>query len=98
MSEYVQVWQAKVADEAVEQLLAVRPAAIAEAMRLCPELVGADLVDIGGGQWLDVLRWTCPDGEERLMGKAEEFQALNEMHGLLEDATQIGRGAVAVPS
>ncbi len=95
MSEYVQVWQAKVADDAVQRLLEVRPAAIAEAMRLCPELVAADLVDIGGGQWLDVLRWSCPDGEERLMARADEFDALNEMHGLLDDATQIGRGAVA---
>ena len=40
MPDYVQVWRAKVGDENVEPLLAVRGAAIAEAQRLCPELLG----------------------------------------------------------
>ena len=92
--DYVQVWRAKVADENVERLLAVRPAAIAEAQRLCPELRRAELVRVGDGTWLDVLRWSVPDGEERLMARAEEFQALHTMHELLEDAEPIGRGEV----
>jgi hypothetical protein len=40
----------------VERLLEVRPAAIAEAQRLCPELLRADLVRLEDGTWLDVLR------------------------------------------
>jgi hypothetical protein len=98
MSDYVQVWRAKVADENVEPLLAVRPAAIAEAQRLCPELLGAELVSVGDGTWLDVLRWSVPDGEERLMARAEEFEALQTMHGLFEDAQPIGRGQVVTGS
>ncbi len=98
MSEYVQVWRAKVADESVEPLLAVRPAAIAEAQRLCPELLRAELVRLGDGTWLDVLRWSVPDGEERLMARADEFEALHTMHGFLEDAEQIGRGEVVTGS
>lgn len=98
MSEYVQVWRAKVAEESVEPLLAVRPAAIAEAQRLCPELLRAELVRVGDGTWLDVLRWSVPDGEERLMARAEEFDALHTMHGFLEDAEQIGRGEVVTHS
>lgn len=94
MGEYVQVWRAKVADEQVERLLAVRPAAIAEAKRLCPDLLRADLVRLGDGTWLDVLTWRVADGEERLMAKAGEFDALHTMHGLLEDAEQVGRGEV----
>jgi hypothetical protein len=94
MAEYLQVWRATVAEEDVEPLLAVRPAAIAEARRLCPELLSADLVLVGGGMWLDVLRWSVPDGEERLMARAEEFDALHTMHGFLEDAERIGRGEV----
>ncbi|MDY7102310.1 MAG: hypothetical protein S0880_14080 [Actinomycetota bacterium] len=96
MSEYVQVWKATVRSEVVDELLAVRPDAIAEAMRLCPELIGADLVDLGNGDWLDVLRWSAADGEERLMTRASEFDALGRMHALFEDATPIGRGAVVV--
>ncbi len=38
MTEYVQVWRAKVPADAVGPLLAIRPAAIEEATRLCPEL------------------------------------------------------------
>jgi hypothetical protein len=49
---------------------------------------------VGDGTWLDVLRWSVPDGEERLMARAEEFQALHTMHDLLEDAEPIGRGEV----
>ena len=94
MAEYLQVWRAKVADDAVDRLLAVRPAAIAEARRLCPELLRADLVRVGDGVWLDVLTWSCADGEERLMARAEEFDALRAMHALLEDADAIGRGEI----
>ena len=98
MNEYLQVWRAKVADGVEEQLLAVRPAAIAEAKRLCPELLRADLVKLGDGTWLDVLTWSVPDGEERLMARAAEFRELHAMHDLLEDAEALGRGEVALRS
>jgi hypothetical protein len=98
MAQYVQVWRAKVADDDVEALLTVRPAAIAEAKGLCPELLRADLVRIGNGVWLDVLTWSVVDGEERLMAKADEFEALHRMHALLEDAEAVGRGEVVVSS
>lgn len=94
MATYVQVWRAKVGEDDVEKLLAVRPAAVAEAMRLCPDLVRADLVRAGDGTWLDVLTWTVPDGEERLMARAGEFDALHRMHAFLADAEQVGRGEV----
>ena len=94
MSEYVQVWRAKVAEADVEALLAVRPAAIQEAKRLCPELVSAELVRAGDDGWLDVLTWSVADGEERLMAQADQFDALHRMHGYLESAEQVGRGQV----
>ena len=98
MNEYLQIWRAKVADGGEERLLAVRPAAIAEAKRLCPELLRADLVELGDGTWLDVLTWSVPDGEERLMARAEEFRELHAMHELLEDAEALGRGKVTLRS
>jgi hypothetical protein len=94
MTEHLQVWRARVADADVEPLLAVRPMAIAEAQRLCPELLRADLVRLGDGAWLDVLTWSCADGAERLMERAEEFDALHVMHALLEDAEEVGRGEI----
>ena len=94
MAEYLQVWRARVTDSDVEPLLAVRKDAIAEAQRLCPGLLSAELVRLGDGVWLDVLRWTVSDGEERLMARAEEFDALHRMHGFLVDAEQLGRGEV----
>ncbi len=98
MARYVQVWKARVPEERVAELLEVREAAIAEAKRLCPELLEADLVRAGDGTWLDVLTWSAPDGEERLLARAEEFDALNRMHALLEEAEAVGRGqVVAVP-
>ncbi len=95
MNEYVQVWRAKVPEGGEDRLLAVRPGAIAEAKRLCPELLRADLVNLGDGTWLDVLTWSVPDGEERLMARAEEFRELHAMHELLEDPEALGRGEVA---
>lgn len=86
MSQYVQVWKARVPDGRVEELLAVRPEAIAEARRVCPALVRADLLRVDADVWLDVLTWSGPDGEERLMARAEAFDALHRMHSLLEDA------------
>jgi hypothetical protein len=94
MAEYLQVWRARVPEGNIEPLLEVRPAAIAEAQELCPELVGADLVRLEDGTWLDVLRWSVPDGEERLMAQAAKFDAVTKMHALLEDAEQVGRGEI----
>ncbi len=94
MSQYVQVWKAKVGQSDVEQLLAVRPDAIAEAKRLCPALVRADLMRVDDETWLDVLTWSAPDGEEQLMASVDKFDALHRMHSLLEDAEQVGRGEV----
>ncbi|HEX2040206.1 MAG TPA: hypothetical protein VHF47_10790 [Acidimicrobiales bacterium] len=98
MPEYLQVWRARVPEEHVERLLAIRPQAIAEAQRLCPELLSAELVRLGDGTWLDVLRWSAPDGEERLMEHAARFEALHSMHDLLEDAEQVGRGEIVEPA
>lgn len=94
MTEYLQVWQARVAEGSVQRLLEIRPDAIAEAKRLCPDLRAASLVRLEDGTWLDVLRWSCPDGEERLMRNAEHFDAVHKMHELLEDAVQVGRGEI----
>ncbi|HET6949783.1 MAG TPA: hypothetical protein VFI47_05390 [Acidimicrobiales bacterium] len=94
MAEYLQVWRARVPEGNVERLLEVRPEAIAEAQGLCPELLGADLVRLEDGTWLDVLRWSVPDGEERLMQHAATFDAVGRMHALLEGAEQVGRGEI----
>jgi hypothetical protein len=94
MPEYLQVWQAEVAEENVAELLRIRDAAIAEARALCPELIGAELVRAEGGVWLDVLRWSVPDGEERLMQHAAGFDAVARMHSLLSDAAHVARGEV----
>jgi hypothetical protein len=73
MTEYLTVWRAKVAERDVQPLLHVEPEAIAEAKRLCSKLLGAELVDVGDGTWLHVLRWRAADSVERLMSRAEEF-------------------------
>ena len=94
MAEYVTVFRAKVAEGDVKPLLAVEPKAIAEAKRLCPELLGADLVNIGDSTWLHVLRWSAADSVERLMARAEEFDLVHVMHGYLADAEEVGHGEV----
>jgi hypothetical protein len=94
MTEYVTVWRVRVAEGDVKPLLDVEPKAIAEAKRLCPELLGADLVNVGDGTWLHVLRWTASDAAERLMARAEEFDLVHTMHGYLADAEEVGHGEV----
>lgn len=94
MSEYLHVWKARIREGSVERLLELRPAAIAEAQRLCPELLSAELVRLEDGTWLDVLRWSRPDGEERLMQQADKFDAIQKMHELMEDDERVGRGEI----
>jgi hypothetical protein len=94
MTEYLTVWRAKVVDGDVKPLLDVEPKAIAEAKRLCPDLLGADLVNLGDGTWFHVLRWSAPDGTGRLMARAEEFDLVHTMHGYLADAEEVGHGEV----
>ena len=94
MPEYLTVWRATVAERDVGSLLEVEPKAIAEAKELCPELLGTDLVNLGDGTWLHLLRWSAPDSVERLMARAEEFDLVHTMHGYLTDAEQVGHGEV----
>jgi hypothetical protein len=98
MSDYLTVWRAKVAEADAQALVEVEPKAIAEAKRLCPELQGTELVDLGDGTWLHVLRWSAPDSVERLMAKAEEFDLVSTMHGYLADAEEVGHGEVVTRS
>jgi hypothetical protein len=94
MGEYLQVFRARVPEASVATLLEIRPAAIAEAQRLCPELLGAQLVRVTDGTWLDVLTWSLPDGEQRLLERAAEFDAITKMHALLVEVEEPLRGEI----
>ena len=94
MGEYLQIFRARVPEESVAALLEIRPTAIAEAQRLCPELLRAQLVRLDDTNWLDVLTWSRPDGEQRLMSRAAEFDAITKMHDLLVDVEEPLRGEI----
>ena len=94
MTEYLTVWRASVDERDVKPLLEVEPKAIAEAKGLCPELLGTDLVNLGDGTWLHLLRWTAADSVDRLMARSDEFDLVHTMHGYLANAEQVGRGEV----
>jgi len=94
MGEYLQIFRARVPEESVAALLEIRPAAIAEAQRLCPELLRAQLVRLNDTTWLDVLTWSRPDGEQRLMERAAGFDAIARMHDLLADVEEPLRGEI----
>lgn len=83
MAECLQIFRARVPQASVAALLEIRPAAIAEAQRLCPDLLGAQLVRLDDTTWLDVLTWSRPDGEQRLLQRATEFDAITKTHDLL---------------
>jgi hypothetical protein len=85
VSEYVSVFRVRVPDESVARLLELHSGAIAEAQRLCPELVRAELVRLDDGAWLHVLTWSRADAEQRLMDRAAEFDAVTKLHELLAD-------------
>jgi hypothetical protein len=94
VAEYLQIFRARVPEESVAALLEIRPAAIAEAQRLCPDLLRAQLVRLDDGTWLDVLTWSRPDGEQRLLWRAAEFDAVSKMHDLLVDVEEPLRGEI----
>jgi hypothetical protein len=60
MAECLQIFRARVPQASVAALLEIRPPAIAEAQRLCPELLGAQLVRLDDTTRLDVLTWSRP--------------------------------------
>ena len=65
MAEYLQIFRVRVPQETVATLLEIEPVAIAEAQRLCPALLRAELVRLDDDTWLHVLRWSRGDGEEQ---------------------------------
>ena len=94
MAGYLQIFRARVPQKSVAALLEIRPAAIAEAQRLCPELLRAELVRLDDDTWLDVLTWSRADGEQQLMQRAAEFDAVTKMHELLVDVEEPLRGEI----
>jgi hypothetical protein len=68
VAEYLQIFRARVPEESLAALLEIRPAAIVEAQRLCPELLRAQLVRLDDTTWLDVLTWSRPDGRAATAG------------------------------
>jgi hypothetical protein len=94
VGEYLQIFRARVPEASVAALLEIRPAAIAEAQRLCPELLRAQLVRLDDTTWLDVLTWSRPDGEQRLLEHADKFDAVTTMHDLLVDVEEPLRGEI----
>lgn len=93
---YLQVWHVRVAAEDADRLLALWPEGMAEAQRLCPQLVRSDLVRLEDGTWFDVLTWSCADGEERLMSLEDQFDAIHKVHALMEEGVQVGRGEIVL--
>jgi hypothetical protein len=91
---FMTVWRTRVPESSVDDLLAIRDGAIAEAQRLCPELLRADLVRLPDGEWFDVLTWSVPDGEDRLMARESEFDVLHRMHALIGEIVGVDRGEV----
>lgn len=94
MDTYVHVFRAEVPAENVERLLEIRGEAIAEAQRLCPSLIGADLVELGDGVWLDILTWDRSDGIDLLMAQADKFDVVSQMHALLGESAEPDFGTV----
>ena len=90
---YVQIIRTEMPEANVNAMLAIRSEAIAEAQRLCPSLIGAELVQLDDGVWLDILTWSEADGEAVLMAQAEHFSAVAEMHSLFSDihVSEVGR-------
>lgn len=91
---FMTVWRTRVLEQSVADLLTVRDEAIAEAQRLCPELLRAQLVRLPDGEWFDVLTWSVADGEDRLMARESEFDALHRMHALSGEIVGVDRGEV----
>jgi hypothetical protein len=98
VGEYLQIFRAGVPQPSVAALLEIRPAAIAEAQRLCPELLRAQLVRLDDGTWLDVLTWGRPDGQQRPRARVAEFHAVTRMHDLLADVEEPLRGEIVPTS
>jgi hypothetical protein len=94
MAEYLQVFRARVPQGSVARLLEIEPVAVAEAQRLCPALLRAELVRLDDDNWLHVLRWSVADGEEQLMQRSAEFDAIPKLHDLLADGDEGVRGEI----
>jgi hypothetical protein len=59
-----------------------------------PGAAGSAAVRLEDTTWLDVLTWRGPDGEQRLMERAAEFDAVSTMHDLLVDVEEPLRGEI----
>ncbi len=94
MDTFMHVYRVEVPPGNVDQLLEIRGEAIAVAQRPCPSLIGADLVELSDGAWLDILTWDRADGVDQLMAQADQFNLVSEMHDLVGEGPAPDVGTV----
>ena len=99
MSDFLTIWRFKVFDEDTEGLVKVQAASVAVTKQLCPELISADLVNLGDGTWLHLVRWSAGDSLERLsqrlQSNPDEAALVGGMHAYFSDEVLIGHGEIA---
>lgn len=91
---FMHVYRVEVPEANIDRLLDIREEAMAEAQRLCPSLIGAELVELSDGTWLDILTWDREDGFDMLMAQADQFSLVSDMHGLLGEGPAPDVGTV----
>jgi hypothetical protein len=98
MSDYLTIWRFTVASEDTAGLVEAQRASVAVTQELSPELLSAELVDLGDGTWLHLVRWSDSDSLERLtqrlQGDPEEAAAVGGMHAFFSDEVLLGHGEV----
>ena len=97
MSEVYEVVRSRVRAGCEGEMLALRPAMIAAVRQRFPDLLGARLVRMDDGTWLDIVRWRSRAAAEQAAAEFAEVPEARRMSELVEQVLSFEHGLLAEP-
>lgn len=90
----VEMTRFTVAPESTVAFLESRPAAVAALRSQVPGLISIELMDMGGGEWMDLVQWTDHSAAAAAQQQVESIPEVGAMFALIAELVSMEHGEV----
>ncbi|MGI5285306.1 antibiotic biosynthesis monooxygenase family protein [Nonomuraea polychroma] len=94
MTTTVELTRFRVAPDRADQLLAARPAMIAAFQADRPGFLGAKLVRVSDGEWLDIVEWRTPEDFAASRAKGANLPGIRAFFDLIDELVSMEEGTI----
>jgi quinol monooxygenase YgiN len=94
MTTTVELTRFRVAPDRADQLLAARPAMIADFQADRAGFLGAKLVRVSDGEWLDIVEWRTPEDFATSRAKGANLPGIRAFFDLIDKLVSMEEGTI----